>query len=160
VDVSESPRMGKPNIGADIISVRIPSRLDLLSVLDHIAIALCERMELPAEESSKVTMSVIEAGTNAIQHGHNRDASKFVDIEFSVFPDRLEIMVHDLGPGFDLEALNGDVTSPEHLFDLRGRGIFIMRECMDSVDFEFGPSGTVCRMVKHRPPAAAEAAGA
>ena len=68
-------------------------------------------------------------------------------------------MVHDLGPGFDLSALNENVTSPEHLFDLRGRGIYIMRECMDSVDFEFGPHGTVCRMVKHRPPVAAEAAG-
>ena len=109
---------------------------------------------------SKVTMSVIEAGTNAIQHGHNRDASKMVDVEFTVHPDRLEIMVHDLGPGFDLSMLNGDVTSPEHLFDLRGRGIYIMRECMDSVDFEFGPHGTICRMVKHRPPVAAEAAGA
>lgn len=152
--------MGKPNTGPDVISLRIPSRLDLLSVLDHVAISLCERMEMPAEESSKVTMSVIEAGTNAIQHGHNRDASKMVDVEFTVHPDRLEIMVHDLGPGFDLDMLKGDVTSPEHLFDLRGRGIYIMRECMDSVDFEFGPHGTVCRMVKHRPPAAVEAAGA
>lgn len=152
--------MGKPNNGPDVISLRIPSRLDLLSVLDHVAISLCERMEMPPEESSKVTMSVIEAGTNAIQHGHNRDASKMVDVEFTVYPDRLEIMVHDLGPGFDLDMLKGDITSPEHLFDLRGRGIYIMRECMDSVDFEFGPHGTVCRMVKHRPPAAVEAAGA
>ena len=151
--------MPKPNTGPDVISVRIPSRLDLLGVLDHIAQSLCERMELPSEESSKVTMSVIEAGTNAIQHGHDRDSSKFVDIEFTVFPDRLEVMVHDLGKGFDIGAVNGDVTSPEHLFDLRGRGIFIMRECMDSVEYEFGPDGTTCRMVKHRPPAA-EAAGA
>src|SRR4029079_10639358 len=96
------------------------------------------------------------AGTNAIQHGHNRDASKFVDVEFTVYPDRLEIMVHDLGPGFDLSALSGDVTSPEHLFDLRGRGIYIMRECMDSVDFEFGPSGTICRMLQRRLASAAE----
>ena len=80
--------MGKPNFGPDVISLRIPSRLDLLSVLDHVAVSLCERMELPAEESSKVTMSVIEAGTNAIQHGHNRDASKMVDIEFTIYPDR------------------------------------------------------------------------
>lgn len=149
--------MPKTNVGPDVISVRIPSRLDLLSVLDHVAVSLCERMELPAEESSKVTMSVIEAGTNAIQHGHDRDASKMVDIEFTVHPDRLEIMVHDLGKGFDLGAVNGDITTPEHLFDLRGRGIYIMRECMDSVDYEFGPHGTVCRMVKHRPAASASA---
>lgn len=151
--------MVKPNARPDVISVRIPSRLDLLGVLDHVAQSLCDRMEMPSEEASKVTMSVIEAGTNAIQHGHDRDVTKFVDIEFSVFPDRIEIVVHDLGKGFDISAVNGDITSPEHLFDLRGRGIFIMRECMDSVEYEFGPDGTTCRMVKHRP-SAAEAAGA
>ena len=51
-----------------------------------------------------------------------------------------------------------DVTVPEHLFDARGRGIFIMRACCDSVDFEFAPGGTVCHLVKLRPPAPARAA--
>ncbi|MEO5616404.1 MAG: ATP-binding protein [Candidatus Eisenbacteria bacterium] len=140
--------MPKSTAGPEVISVRIPSRLDLLCVLDHVAQALCGRMELDAEESSKITMSVIEAGTNAIQHGHERDITKFVDIDFCVFADRIEIIVRDLGTGFDVESVNGDITSPEHLFDLRGRGIYIMRQCMDSVEFKFSPSGTVCRMVK------------
>jgi anti-sigma regulatory factor (Ser/Thr protein kinase) len=100
-----------------------------------------------------VTLSVIEASTNAIQHGSGRDPSKPVDITFSVYPDRLEVSVHDSGPGFDLAAVNGDVTSPDRLLDVRGRGIFIMRACMDAVDYEFGDSGTTCRLVKHRQPA-------
>ena len=45
-----------------------------------------------------------------------------VDMTFTLFGDRLEVEVVDTGPGFDPEALNGDVTSPEHLFDARGRG--------------------------------------
>jgi serine/threonine-protein kinase RsbW len=137
--------------GPQVVSVRIPSRLDLLGVLDHVAQAICERMEFDDDTCSKVTMSVIEAGTNAIQHGHRRDASKPVDATFAVYPDRVEIVVHDSGTGFDLDAVNGNVTAPEHIFDLRGRGIFIMRQCMDSVDFEFSASGTVCRLVKSRP---------
>ena len=60
-----------------------------------------------------------------------------------LFPDRLEIDgAATPGPGFDLGAVNGDVTSPEHLLDPRGRGIFIMRACMDTVDYEFSGSGT------------------
>jgi len=136
-----------------VISVRMPSRLDLLGVLDHVAQAICERLEFDCDTCSKVTMSVIEAGTNAIQHGHRRDASKPVDAAFSVYPDRLEIAVHDSGSGFNLDDVDGNVTSPERLFDLRGRGIFIMRQCMDSVRFEFSDSGTVCRLVKCRPAA-------
>lgn len=139
----------------EVIQVRMPSRLDLLGVLDHVAQSLCERLEFDSDTSSQVTMSVIEAGTNAIQHGHQRDASKPVDTTFHLFPDRIEITVHDSGPGFDLGALIGDITTPEHLLDLRGRGIFIMRACMDSVDFKFGPSGTVCHLVKRRPAARA-----
>jgi len=146
--------MTKPLMGPEVVSVRIPSRLDLLGVLDHVAQSVCERLELPADESSKISMSVIEAGTNAIQHGHHRDASKPVDADFAVYPDRIEIVVRDSGPGFDLSLVNGDITSPEHLLDLRGRGIFIMRQCMDSVEFEFSKRGTLCRLVKYRQPAA------
>ena len=139
----------------EVIEVRMPSRLDLLSVLDHVAQTLCERLEFDADTTSQVTMSVIEAGTNAIQHGHKRDASKIVETRFLLFPDRLEVTVRDRGPGFTVEEVKGDITSPEHLLDLRGRGIFIMRACMDSVDFEFGPEGTVCHLVKRRPAARA-----
>jgi serine/threonine-protein kinase RsbW len=146
--------MSKPLLGPEVISVRIPSRLDLLGVLDHVAQSICERLELPGDESSKISMSVIEAGTNAIQHGHQRDASKPVDADFIVHPDRIEIEVRDSGPGFDLSQVNGDITSPEHLLDLRGRGIFIMRQCMDAVEFEFGKRGTLCRLTKFRTPAA------
>jgi serine/threonine-protein kinase RsbW len=92
----------------------MPSRLDLLGVLDHVAQSLCERLEFDSDTSSQVTMSVIEAGTNAIQHGHRRDPSKVVDATFELFADRLEITVRDSGPGFDLGAIGGDVTSPEH----------------------------------------------
>jgi serine/threonine-protein kinase RsbW len=98
-----------------------------------------------------VTLSVIEAGTNAIQHGSGRDPAKPVDVVFYVHPDRLEVSVHDQGPGFDLDDVSGDITLPEHLLDARGRGIFIMRACMDSVDFAFDGSGTTCRLVKRRP---------
>jgi len=136
----------------EVISVRIPSRLELLALLDRITQSVCERASMDDDACSQVTMSVIEAGTNAIQHGHHRDATKPVDVTFAVFPDRLEINVHDLGEGFDPGHVNGDVTSPEHLLDARGRGIYIMRACMDAVDFQFSPAGTVCHLVKRRAP--------
>ncbi|NOT34068.1 MAG: ATP-binding protein [Candidatus Eisenbacteria bacterium] len=133
------------------MSLRIPSRLDLLGVLDRVAQTLCERCDFDEDACAQVSMSVIEAGTNAIQHGHGRDASKAVDVEFHLGPEELEIRVHDDGKGFDIGKVNGDVTSPEHLLDARGRGIFIMKACMDRVEYEFGPTGTWCRLFKRRP---------
>jgi serine/threonine-protein kinase RsbW len=142
---------------SDVIKLRLPSRLELLSVLDRVADSVCERLEFDDDARSQVTMSVIEAGTNAIQHGHHRDPSLPVDVEFAMRSDELEITVRDRGTGFDPQAVNGDITSPEHLLDARGRGLFIMRCCMDSVEFTFGKDGTVCRLVKKRRPKAENA---
>ena len=136
----------------ETISMRMPSRLELLGVLDRVVDSVCERMEFDEDTRARITMSVVEAGTNAIQHGHRRDASKPVEIEFHVLPDALEITVHDTGKGFDLKTVNGNVTTPDHLLDLRGRGIFIMRECMDTVEYTFSSAGTTCRLVKKRQP--------
>lgn len=147
--------MSENRVVPEVIEVRLPSRLELLSVLHNVAATLCERMEFDEQTCSEVIMSVVEAGTNAIQHGHGRDPSRVVDTRFHLFPDRLEVEVHDSGPGFDLGSVNGDATSPEHLLDTRGRGIFIMRACMDRVEYEF-TDGTRCRLVKNRRPAAAE----
>ena len=144
--------MTETHAAPQVISVRMPSRLDMLGELDHVVQSVCQKLQFDEETCMKVSMSVIEAGTNAIQHGHQRDASKPVDTTFTVFPDRLEIAVHDQGRGFDLAAVNGNVTTPEHMMDLRGRGIFIMRECMDAVRFEFSPTGTFCLLTKRRPP--------
>lgn len=135
----------------ETIAVRMPSRLELLGLLDRVADTLCERLEFDEDARSQITMSVIEAGTNAIQHGHRRNPALPVDVEFHVLPEALEITVHDQGPGFDPRSINGDMTSPEHLMDPRGRGIYIMKSCMDRVEFDFNSGGTTCRLVKNRP---------
>ena len=146
--------MSETSRGPENITITLPSRLELLAVLDRVATALCERLEFDEDACSQIALSVIEAGTNAIQHGHKRDATKPFDVRFSLFPDRIEITVHDTGKGFAPDAVNGDITSPEHLLDARGRGIYLMRSCMDAVDFRFGDFGTECRLVKRRPAAA------
>jgi len=147
--------MSKPETTSETIRMSLPSRLDLLNVLDRVAVSLCERLEFDEDAMSQVTLSLIEAGTNAIQHAHKLDPTKLFDVNFTLHPDALEISVADHGGGFQPEEVNGDVGSPEHLLDVRGRGIYIMRACMDTVDFSFSGTGTVCRMVKRRPTAAA-----
>jgi serine/threonine-protein kinase RsbW len=150
---------GRTNHPSEVISLRIPSRLEHLALLDRVTQSVCERLEFDEDTCSQVSMSVIEAGTNAIQHGHHKDPTKMVDIEFHLRPGTLEVLVHDHGKGFDIGHGAGDVTAPEHLFDARGRGIFIMRSCMDSVEFDFSNGGTRCRLVKHATRKAATATG-
>ena len=132
----------------EVIRLSIPSRLELLPLVDQLTAGISERLEFDDEGKMQISISVLEAGTNAIQHGNRIDPTKRVDVAFEIHPDRLEVVVHDLGKGFDVEKLLIDITSPEHLLDLRGRGIYMMRSCMDTVDFTFGPDGTTVRLVK------------
>jgi serine/threonine-protein kinase RsbW len=134
----------------EIIRLTIPSRLELLPLVDQLAAGISERLAFDEESRMQISISVLEAGTNAIQHGNRIDPAKKVDLAFELHPDRLEVVVHDLGKGFDVEKLLTDITSPEHLLDLRGRGIYMMRTCMDTVNFTFGPEGTTVRLVKAR----------
>jgi serine/threonine-protein kinase RsbW len=141
-------RDGKKEIQS--ITFSIPSRLELLPVLDRLVQGIAEQMEFEEEDANAIAISVIEAGTNAIQHGHRRDARKIVDFRFDLHPDHLLISVHDFGPGFDIDTvLAADPTRPEDLMRRSGRGIFIMRQMMDKVDFTIAPNeGTSVHLVK------------
>jgi len=141
-----------PQPQKEVVSLSIPSRLEMLGLLDRVAEQLCERLDFPDEDRSNISMSVIEAGTNAIQHGHHADPKKTVVVRFEMQPDRLTVVVHDNGSGFSPPAGIHDITSPEHLLDLRGRGIFIMQTCMDEVKFDTSDTGTTVRMIKIRKP--------
>ncbi len=124
----------------EVITFSIPSRLELLPVLDRLMQGIAEQMEFDEDTAGEVAISVIEAGTNAIQHGHAHDPQKPVDFRFDLYPDQLRVCVTDTGPGFDLEEVSmTDPTSPEDIMKSRGRGIFIMRAMMDTVDFEIDP---------------------
>jgi anti-sigma regulatory factor (Ser/Thr protein kinase) len=127
----------------EVVRLLIPGRLELLGLFDRVSTLLCERAGFDEDACTQVTLSVIEAGTNAIQHGSASDPSRTVEVVFTLHPDQ--------GSGFALDQVSGDVTLPERLFDARGRGIFIMRACMDSVDYTFDGSGTTCHLMKRRP---------
>jgi serine/threonine-protein kinase RsbW len=135
-----------------VITFSIPSRLELLPVLDRLVQGIAEQMEFEEDDANAIAISVIEAGTNAIQHGHKKDASKIVDFRFDLHPDRLLISVQDFGPGFDVDAvLSIDPTNPDDLMRSSGRGIFIMRAMMDKVDFAIAPNeGTRVHLLKNK----------
>jgi len=134
------------------IGLSIPSRMELLTVLDGLVTAIAAHMDFGEEATIELATSIIEAGTNAIQHGHDHDQSKMVSFRFFIGERALEVWVTDQGQGFDVASvLSADPTRPEDLLKSRGRGIFIMRAMMDSVEFEVVPGrGTVVHLVKTR----------
>jgi serine/threonine-protein kinase RsbW len=99
-----------------------------------------------------VGVAVRESVVNAIKHGNQGDESKRVIVEFTPVPandpEELVIRVEDEGEGFDPQEL-ADPLAPENILKSSGRGIFLIRNFMDEVHLQRGPTrGMEIRMVK------------
>jgi serine/threonine-protein kinase RsbW len=79
-------------------------------------------------------VGVAEALANAMMYGNARDPGKRVVLEAWCERDRVRIRITDQGPGFDPDALP-DPTLPQNRHRARGRGVFLIRELMDEVEF-------------------------
>lgn len=137
---------------AEEVRLVVPSSIQSLALINSVAEEVSEQMGFDEEARNAIMISVIEAGTNAIQHGNREDSSKPTEVLFRKEKDRLTVVVKDQGPGFDPGLLR-DPLAKENLFAASGRGIYILRSFMDEVDFRFSGQngGTECCLVKYLP---------
>lgn len=92
---------------------------------------------LTEEESSTLMLLLSEAVTNAIKHGNKYDASKNVDIDIDITDEEIVSKVADEGDGFDPDDTKNPLEE-ENLLDASGRGIFLIREFSDHVEYMDG----------------------
>jgi anti-sigma regulatory factor (Ser/Thr protein kinase) len=96
-----------------------------------------------------VRLSVDEAVSNAWRHGlSGRDDVPF-EVSYLISDDVFQLRVRDAGSGFDHESLP-DPTVEENLFKSHGRGVFLIRQVMDEV--EFNEAGNEITISKRFPP--------
>jgi serine/threonine-protein kinase RsbW len=95
----------------------------------------CRAAGFPAHALAfNVRVALTEALSNAILYGNREDLAKAVRVTATLSGGALVIEVYDQGPGFDLEASTNDPTRLENLLREDGRGLFLMRKLMDSVE--------------------------
>jgi serine/threonine-protein kinase RsbW len=136
--------------GTDTIRLTIGSRLELLSMVHALLSQIARQYELPEDLENALLISVIEAGTNAIQHGNCFASDKSVEFEIHVAPGEIVVAVDDFGTGFDAKRV-GDPTDASTLLNPHGRGLFLMRELMDDVTFDVrADHGTRVKLRKSR----------
>ena len=111
-------------------------------VLEHL-----EEHRWSPHDIFSVRLAMEEAIVNAIKHGNRLDRNKQVCVACKVSSDRLWIEVSDEGPGFDPENVP-DPTDPDRLEIPSGRGIMLMRNYMNRV--EYNDAGNAVIMEKER----------
>lgn len=116
----------------------IPSDLTyVIGINYHISNLLKEFGYPPQDTRVNIPLACDEAITNAIVHGNGSDPDKRVGIQIYVSPNRFRMRVRDEGNGFRLEDVSNP-TQGDALLRASGRGVYLMKNIMDSVEFKEG----------------------
>ncbi len=102
----------------------------VLNYMDGVSKKCC----LSPDQHFDVVTCVTEAVNNAIIHGNCRDAHKTVQVKVQQRKNVLAVHITDEGKGFDHTRLP-DPTSPEHIENIGGRGVFLMKQLAHRLAF-------------------------
>jgi serine/threonine-protein kinase RsbW len=109
-------------------------------ILDRVTVEI----GLSENERADLRLAFSEACANAVLHGSPRgDESRF-HVCCELRDHRLIVEVRDEGRGFELL---GPTCLPAGYVE-RGRGLFLMQQMVDCVEFDRQPHGMVVRLVK------------
>ena len=137
--------MQKPKIIDNCIT--IPSNQEYLSDVDMFIEGILRGYGADESIIADIAISVSELVNNAINHGNAKNDSKKVIVEINKNSEVVTISVQDEGAGFNPDGLS-DPLAEENLLKEVGRGIFIVKSLMDSVEIKTSTLGTKISMTK------------
>jgi serine/threonine-protein kinase RsbW len=130
------------------LQVRVTLAADRKAV-DPVVVRVMESvraMKCVDGKEEAIELALQEALANAVVHGAKEDPTKVVECLVACDAERgVLIIVRDPGPGFDPQSIPA-CTVGENLYSNHGRGIFLINQLMDEVQFH--KNGTEIHMVK------------
>lgn len=128
-----------------LLERRLPSRLEHVNAFIKEALDQFGRLSLPEDDVFHLKLALEEALTNAMRHGNRLDPDLFVDVSVELERERLVMSVKDEGGGFDFSKIP-DPTQQDNKEKPSGRGVFLIKQLMNEVEFFDGGSGI--KMIK------------
>lgn len=129
----------------------MPSRRDAVAPSVERVLSAARPAGLSTEQRDNLAVAVAEALSNAAVHGNQLHPRRSVRVTVLVTPrDCVVVEVTDFGSGFDSSQV-GDPTHPARVLMPGGRGIFLMRQLVDRV--EYNEAGNRVRLTVERRPA-------
>ncbi len=90
--------------------------------------------ELDKQELYAIRLATDESLANAWKHGVSQRNDAVFHLSYMISDEGFKLRVRDPGSGFDHESLP-DPTVEENLVKPHGRGVFLIRQMMDEVEF-------------------------
>ena len=115
-------------------SIEIPSMIENIRIVESFIDNAKEKFSIDDDIYGNIMIAVMESVNNAITHGNKEEVRKMVSLTMQLADERIYVWVEDEGVGFDFNNLP-DPTAPENLELEGGRGIFLMQNLADEVNF-------------------------
>jgi serine/threonine-protein kinase RsbW len=136
--------MNKPKV-----ELSIPIIPDMELAATQTSEVVAKHMGLSQEKSDEIKIALIEACINAFEHSRTKEGQ--VAINFVIENDTLVIQVTDQVVGFDSDKVKIPKIEQKLKSDhKRGWGLQLIKELMDSVEFESTEEGTTVTMTKKK----------
>ena len=116
------------------MTLKIQSSQTSVADVEKYVREIFERYNIEQELFPNILISLTEAVTNAIKHGNNYDRAKVVRLEAVFTSEKLCCIISDEGQGFDYLSIP-DPTAPENLEKPGGRGVFLIHQLSDRVQY-------------------------
>lgn len=121
--------------GFNIIEeITLPADFQSLVDVENLVERTCQTVGIQEDAYGNVLISVTEAVNNAICHGNKNNTELKIEVAVADSSDSFCFIIKDQGNGFDYDNLP-DPTSPENILKENGRGIFLMKNLSDEVEF-------------------------
>jgi serine/threonine-protein kinase RsbW len=120
--------------------ITIPSSPDHIADVDEFVEGWLRKRNVPEDTIADLAIAVTELVNNAIKHGNKGDQTKKVTVSLIFINGGAQATVSDEGEGFDPEVIPNPIAE-ENLLKEIGRGLFIVKSLMDTVEFAFPATG-------------------
>ena len=127
------------------IEFELPSDVTLMNGVLQYLIERVAKLGIIKPERSNLFIALDEAFVNAIKHGNKNDPHKLVRITAELSSKEARFTVEDEGQGFNVQEIP-DPRDPENLFKSSGRGVLLIYNIMDEV--QYNERGNRLTMVK------------
>jgi len=114
--------------------LRLNSLPGNIAKVENLVDDVVNQYRLSSDQKGSILISLTEAVTNAMRHGNSNDEHKAVEVRHRQQEGRLSFSITDEGSGFDYNNLP-DPTAPENIMKCGGRGVFLMRQLADELEF-------------------------
>ncbi len=122
----------------------IPSDLSNIVLVELLIDKIAAELSLKEEFTANIYVALTEAVKNAIVFGNKQDINKNVVIDIEYSPQQLIAKIKDQGNGFNINEIP-DPTAPENIEKMTGRGLFLIKNLADEV--EFLDNGSLLKLV-------------